>query len=493
MPLQPEFLHLVYPGPFPTLLYGRASRDPNKKGRSVRDQMTVLKALCAKHNWPIVGIFDQDIDRSASRHRKRERDDFEALIEAIESGQARIVAAFEASRYYRDIEVYIRIRNACAENGVLFCYNGTVYDLSKREDRKATAQDALQAEDEAEGIRERNLRTARLLAESGAPYGRIPEGYARRYDPDTGDLLDQIEHPERGPVITEAFKRFDAGEGMTQIIADFKRRGLKNQRGGEWQLHHLGHILRNRAYIGRRVVRGEDVCAGQWPKLIDEETFWRVQQRLAERDKRKSRNTQVRWLLSGEGTCGPCDGQSVLRVRRNRGRVYYTCGTCFRVTMEVEKMHAYVETGVLRWLGSPAAAAAFQTDGGSEQAAAARRLRDSLVAQLSEARNAAATFDDEGKPLLSVMSLAALEAQLTPKIEKAGRAAEVAGVPPLLRGLVGANDVEDRWEDMTLPQQRDVLRAVVNIRLNPARHNGLHAVEPGRITMTYVGQPGFKG
>jgi len=494
MPIQPEFLHLVYPGPFPTLLYGRASRDPKKKGRSVGDQMRDLKALCAKHDWPIVGIFDKDVDRSASRHRKRERADFEALLEAIESGQARIVAAWEASRYYRDIEVYVRLRNACAANGVLFCYNGVVYDLSKREDRKATILDAVQAEDEAEGIRDRNLRTARQLAEQGAPYGRIPEGYARRYAPDSGDLIEQIEHPDRGPIIREIFTRFAADENMSAILADFRRRGLRTGQGREWELHNLRHVLRNRVYIARRVRYGKDIGEGQWPALTDEATFHLVQQKLRERDKRVSRDTGVRWLLSGIGTCGPCDGESVesvLAVRRNRKHVGYTCPTCFRVSMEQAKMQAYVEHGVIAWLRSPAAAAAFRSGGASESEAARRRY-DQLTRQLREAREMASTFNADGTPVLSVLSLASMEAQLTPQIEAAQAAAEVAGVPPILRDLIGREDVDERWEDMVISQQRSVLRMIVNVRLNAARRQGVRAIEPGRITMTYVGEPGFK-
>ncbi|MDX2863413.1 hypothetical protein, partial [Streptomyces scabiei] len=80
---------------------------------------------------------------------------------------------------------------------MLLCYNGQVYDLSKSADRKATAQDAVNAEGEADDIRERNLRTTRLNAKRGGAHGPVPDGYKRRYDPDSGDLVDQIPHPDR--------------------------------------------------------------------------------------------------------------------------------------------------------------------------------------------------------------------------------------------------------------------------------------------------------
>src|SRR5690606_35092785 len=132
----------------------------------------------------------------------------------------------------------------CMAAGVLLCYNGQVYDLSKREDRKATAQDAIAAEDEAEGIRDRNLRTTRATAKKGTPHGRILYGYARRYDPDTGDLIEQYEHPDRGPIVREIFERIAAGETEYSIVQDLRGRGERLP-GVEWQLYHLPTMLRN--------------------------------------------------------------------------------------------------------------------------------------------------------------------------------------------------------------------------------------------------------
>ncbi|MFE5872875.1 recombinase family protein, partial [Streptomyces roseifaciens] len=121
MPIAPEHLHLMYEGPFYAYLYGRNSQDPRKKGSSVKDQLDEGHELCEGNNWPVVDVF-RDVGVSASRHARKNRKDFEAMIEGINAGKCRIVVAWEASRYYR----------------------------------KATAQDALQAEDEVEGIRDRN-------------------------------------------------------------------------------------------------------------------------------------------------------------------------------------------------------------------------------------------------------------------------------------------------------------------------------------------------
>lgn len=485
MPIAPEYLHLVYPGPFPAFLYGRNSK--GKKARSVGDQLTEGTELCTAHGWPIAGVF-KDPDRSASRHAKKARDDFESMLEEIAAGKCRILIAFEASRYYRDLEVYVRLRNACAAAGVLLCYNGTIYDLSKREDRKATAMDAIAAEDEAEGIRDRNLRTMRRNAEARRPHGRIPYGYARRYDPDSGELLEQYPHPAYGTVITEIFTRIAAYETGYSIIKDLNERG---DTGREWTLCHLSDLLRCATYAGRRIHQGKDIGKANWEALVDEETWLAVQQIVNSPGRNSADDRTIKHLQSGLARCGECPEEPPLKPIKNRGYPSYQCPDRFDTNMLEDKMDAYVEEGVIAWLSSPAAAAAFRSEQ-SDAAAAKMRLQvDQLNAQLAEAREAAARFTADGKPELSIASLAALEARLSPLIEKAQAQIESAAVPPLLRSLVGQPNVEEIWHSLTLSQQRSVLKRIVTIRLFKARARGVRRIEPGRITLSFVGQPGF--
>ena len=115
-----------------------------------------------------------------------------------------------------------------------------------------------------------------------------------------------------------------------------------------------------------------------------------------------------------------------------------------------------------------------------------------MQAQLDEARAQAAKFGPDGQPRLSIQSLAALEASLTPLIAKARQEAESVTVPPLLRGIIGQPDIDAIWEDMSIAQRRAVLRAVVNIRLMKARVSGVRKIEPGRVQLTFAGEPGFK-
>jgi len=502
MPVAPEYLHLVYPGPFPAYLYGRASHDPTKRGRSVAAQLHEGRELCELYGWPIVGTFDKDVDRSASRHAKRTRDDFEAMLDGIAAGKCRIVVAWEASRYYRDLEAYVRLRNACYEAGVLLCYNGAVYDLSKRADRKATAQDALQAEDEAEAISDRQLRTKRLMAEQGRPGGRTPFGYARRYDPDTGDLEGQYPHPERARLVAQAFAMVDSSQ-TTYAAAQWLEAQPhgRHPSGIPWDAHRIRSMLMNPAYVGKRVFRGEVIGDGEWEPISDdpefEARFYRVQKILKDPTRLKHQGTRVKHLLSHLALCAPCGDHAVLTTIKGRRGRKYNCKETGNTSMPVDTLDAIVEEAVLTWLASDAAKEAFRPDTDQEaQRALAQARLTGLETQLKEAQRQATTFNDEGKPLLSVTSLAAIEAQLAPRIVEERAKVEAMtspGMPPLVRQLIDSDDIEAMWDsELSLPQQRDVIRNIVTVRLNKASGRGVRTVEPGRVELSFVGQPGFR-
>ncbi|WP_329032199.1 recombinase family protein [Streptomyces sp. NBC_01725] len=494
MPVAPEYLHLVYPDEeFRAFLYGRASHDPTKRGRSVDSQLVEGREMCETHGWPIVGVFDKDVDRSASRHARTRRTDFEAMLEGIRASECRIVVAWEASRYYRDLEAYVRLRAACLEGGVLLCYNGQIFDLSKRADRKATARDALDAEDEGEGIHDRNERTHRRLAAEGKPVSRIPWGYARRYDTATGDLLEQYEHPVRGPFVVSMFKRLVEGWARYRIARWLNTEpDAALEDGKEWDIERVTVQLRNPAYAGRRVHQGKVVRKATWKALVTDELFDRAQEILDDAIGWPVKDRSVKHRYSFVTFCGE-HGEDLPKLKVSPARNKYFCPK-LDTAMRLDWFEAYVDEAIITWLSSPAAAAAFQRDDQVEDSERARRLLKKLEQQLEEARELASTTDENGDPGLSPASLASMERGLTPKITAArAKVRELtAPVPPLVAKLLEAPDVEKVWDGLLLEQKRTVVRQIVTVRLHKAHAKGTKKILPGRITLAFVGEPGFK-
>ncbi|MFF8412911.1 recombinase family protein [Streptomyces omiyaensis] len=499
MPVDPEYLHLVYPdrNPFRAFLYGRNSVDPKKKGRSVRDQITSGRDMCDKYGWPILEEF-KDTGLSASRYARKKRADFDDMLERIRAGEPRIVVAFEASRYYRDLEVYVRLRSACEEAGVLLCYNGMVYDLTKPADRKATAMDAVSAEDELEGIRTRNLNTAQKQADRGGPHGPAPYGFRRTYDPDTGDLIDQTPHKTESKRVKKLFEDRVAGKAKRAMAAELNAAGERTRLGKVWTPRSVSMVLQNKAYIGIRLHRGTEHKA-TWDGFIDPKLFADVQALEDAERKLPTVSSAVRHTWSGLGICGVHEGAAqpdmaaLRRTSTSRGRDVYRCNS-LDLSVDAARFEAYVEEALVAWLSAPEAAEAFQKPADGGQAAADARARlAAMQEQLRSARKLARTFGENNRPLMSSESLSELEIELGPEMETLRETIKKAEakVPNVLKDLLGNPDAEEVWQALTLAQKRLVISQVVTVRLFPARAPGVKKIEPGRITLSFYGQPGY--
>ncbi|MFJ8145981.1 recombinase family protein [Streptomyces sp. NPDC096048] len=523
MSYAPEYLHLVIPGVvFEALLYGRNSDDAMGTGSSVGDQLATGRALCDRHGWKARREF-KDTDISASRHGRKPRDDFEALLTYIREeptppGVRRIAVAFEASRYYRDLEAYVRLRAACMATDTLLCYNGQVFDLSKREDRKATAQDAIAAEDEAEGIHARNLRTANSQAQAGMPHGKAIYGYTRTYDMVNGrKRCTGQEEDTRGPYVLEMLQRLDAGHTLGSV-----KRWLKSDpnaarlNGSPWAEDLIRMTVLNRAYLGERLHRGEYIKA-VWAPLKGLETpqgramFFRVTAKLTDPTRTMHRGTEVQHLMSYLGLCGECGDHSWLRYLTTTGRrknPTLACTAKYDTSIVEHLLNAYVEEAVLEWFGNKQKARAALVpadDKVEETVAAAQKLINSYEEQLAEARKLAQTFDEKtGRFKLSAMSLSGIEAQVEPRLEAERKKLQsTTGTSPLLLRMLN-EDPESVWNGrpasenrpeapgLTLEQKREVIQSVVTVRLYKAKTPGERKLKPGRIRLSWVGEPGFR-
>jgi len=524
MPYAPEYLHLVIPDVrFEAWLYGRNSFDVAKTGESIEDQLITGRALCTRHNWRMLHEF-KDTGISASRHAKKTREDFEDLIDTITTepapaGVRRIVVAYNAARYYRDLDAYVRLRKACLQANVLLCYNGQIYDLSRRDDRKATARDAVDAEDEAEGLYDQNLRTATQQAEEGHPHGKMIFGYLREYALVGGRkrCIKQYEDPEKGKYVYKALVRADAEHSLGSIVRwlSLEPEAVRHD-GASWSMRNVRSMLLNRAYLGERLHKGTYRQAS-WSPIKGLETpegramFLRVEARLLDPGRTSHRGTEPVHLLSWVGVCGECGDHVPLSSYPHSGRGAYQVLGCKEkrdAAVKEELADAYVEEAIVSWFGRKEAARAALIPDNSEKAKdaeKAQRLINGYEEQLREARKLAMTFDSEsGRPKLSATALAEMEQAIAPRLEAERKKLEAPkGVSPLLMRLLTANDPDVVWNGrpptdsepevlgLSLEQKREVIRSVVTVRLHKASRLGLRVLEPGRITLSFVGEPGF--
>jgi site-specific DNA recombinase len=129
------------------------------------------------------------------------------------------------------------------------------------------------------------------------PLGYLPDNKTLRLD------------PERAPLVRFGFERFATGlYSKGQVLEEMTRRGLRTRRDRELCPQKWGEMLTNRVYISRILQRTWNIeTVGNWPALVDEDTFWRCQSLLATKGElvpKERRNPD--FPLRAFASCGHC-------------------------------------------------------------------------------------------------------------------------------------------------------------------------------------------
>lgn len=446
------------------ILYVRVSED-KQHGRSVEEQEADCRADCERNGWTVAEVV-ADNDVGASRWSKGTRAGYQRLSAILSAGD--VLVTWEASRAQRDLDAYLGLRNLCAERGVLWRYSGRTYDLSQGDDRFSTGLDALLAEKASEETRARVARAARHNAQKGLPHfgGRIAFGY-RKTDGPTVIEPD----PVTAPLVVEAARRVIEGESLQSIARFWTESGALQGNGSPWQGGHVGRVLQNPVYIGKRRHNGQVVAQGVWPPILDDDTFRRLVGILSNPNRRTQRGNVPVHLLSGIAKCAVCHEPMGWHDNR-RTHPQYRCARAGHVSVREDWLDDYIERAqVLPYLDNIAADRFifFDPTEGSEGAQEHRNAADELQQRLDEFIDQAIAGD------LSAATLAKIEADLAPKIEhhREQEQALMAGADPLLNALV--TDPVGFWKAGDLKARRAFIRAAFDIEVSP----------PGRGVRTF--------
>lgn len=432
------------------------SRDRSGESRSVTSQEEECRLLCQRNGWDVTSTYS-DNDISASRYARKGRPDFERLLGDL--AQFDVIVTWEASRATRDLEVYGRMRSACREAGVLWCYSGRVYDFARADDAFSTALDLIVAERESGQVSERVQREVRRLAQAGKPHGRLPYGYRREYDPSSGSLLRQVPDPEKGPLITEAADRVLKGESIYSIGKNFQARGH-----GEMSPVRIARLLRSPTYAGQRVYRGAVIGDASWPALIDAEKWDALQGVLSDPRRPKFHGTEPAYLLTGIARCGICEG-SMMRLL-NRGKYpIYVCKKSQCVGRSQPPTDALVVAVVKARLSKPDALDAIHANGAPDVSGAARDVA------VLESR-LAGLYEQAADGSLSPAGLAQVEKSVLLKLEAARERLRALRTPRRMT-IPNPADTAARWDDLTLLDQREIVKSLMVVRVMPARAKGV--------------------
>lgn len=440
-------------------LYTRKSSKDD--GRSVEAQEDDWRDDCGDQALEPGRVFT-DPDRSASRHARRGRPDFDALIEHIKAGHCEVLSLWEASRGSRKVGEWADFLDLCRSKKVLIrvISHGRTYDMSVRRDWRTLIDEGVDAADESEKISERTRRGKRKAAMRGRPVGRLAYGFKRVYD-DRGHFVEQIEHPDQAPVVREIVRRLADREPAGQVARDLNSRRIPAPLGGPWSDRQVRQIAIKPSYAGRRVHQGEQIGEGCWEPIVDPQVWERAFTLLTEPGRKYNNDSRLSHWLTGAVTCGLCRNKTLRAQNRSAtGTLAYQCRGCLRVSASGRGLESTIETLIL-WRARQRDVLTSALPKQDTVALAAAEVQEkALRRRLDEARA-------EWKAgHISAASFGEMERDITPDIEQAVAKVKKLSIPPRLAELASLDIVND-WVDMGVRLRREIVVTLADVIIAP--------------------------
>jgi DNA invertase Pin-like site-specific DNA recombinase len=139
--------------------------------------------------------------------------------------------------------------------------------------------------------------------------------------------------PERAKMVQLIFKKYLDGIGPQQMEKQLNAMEQAWKLKSGWRKSYIMKILRNKAVIGefqpytkkggKRIPAGEPI-KNYFPKVVTENTFYRVQEKLASNTTKGGRNGKIHNLFSYIAKCGYC-GAPMQFINKGKGWVYLVC------------------------------------------------------------------------------------------------------------------------------------------------------------------------
>lgn len=450
-------------------VYGRQSRG---KEKSIDEQVSLCTADAQAQGWTVTATYR---DRtSASRYRRRDRQAWAAVVEAVATRTVDVLVLWASSRGDRDLTSWSGLLDACRQQGVLIRITDDerTYDPRRSGDWQALAQQGVGNAVDSDKLSAAVRRGLAGAAAQGKPaHGRAPYGYRRRHDERTGQLVAQEVDEQAADVVRDIVARVANGVPISVIAEDLNRRGVPTVGAARWYRQRVRDIAGNVAYIGVRQHNGQQHKA-LWPAIVEPDVFWAAQRVLGDPSRLHTRPGRQVHLLSYLGECAECG--SPLCVVKGR----YRCLDRGCVHVSQTATDSFVVAAVLARLARPDLYGRLQRAGQDADriAVAARADVDRYQEELHRWRVSAA------RGQTSPESLAVVETELLAKVADAQRRAEQATVPPALRDLLQPRaDVATRWAAMPVSAQREAVRTLALVRVSRAGRPGVRTFDAARL------------
>lgn len=428
----------------------------------------------------VVTVYKETV--SASTYSRKARAEYRRMIADIEAGRVDMVVAYHHDRLIRDpgkdLEPFIDLINAHGTE-VEFCAAGR-WDLStangKMQARIGGTFAAYESDIKSERIKLKRTQQAAAGEFRGGPrpFGFEPDGVTIRQS----EALELVRMSEQ----------IVAGVALRSLVRDLNDRGITASKGAQWSSPSLRRVLMRPRNAGLSEHHGEIVGPALWEPIVPEDVWHAVVALLSDPERRTSRGTAPKWLLSGLARCGVC-GATHIRAAKMNGGPFYRCVNPDRrpgerhVGRDALRVNELVTEVIIARLSQPDAIAqlsASQGDGG-EDIAALRIEQAALRQRLDSLADAFAAGD------ITISQMTKASETLRAKMSGIDARLAAAGMRSPLSDLEGP-DMRTAWERLSLGQQRAIVDLLVEVTIMPAatgRKPGGHYFDPESVRIEW--------
>ena len=299
------------------VIYARYSSD-NQREESIEGQIRECTAFAEKND---ITVLKHYIDRAYSA-RTDHRPAFQEMIKDSDKHLFDMIIVWKLDRFSRDRYDSARYKVLLKKNNVRVVSATEVI---------SSGADGILLESVLEGFAEYYSADLAEKVTRGLTENALKGKYNGGTRP-IGYVVDDEQHfqidPLTGPFVLEAFKRYDDGATMKEVVEFFKEKGIKNSLGRDMNLNSVQRMLSNRRYMGEYTFRDIVVPDGI-PAIVPKELFDRVQEKMAKNKKAPARHkAEDDYLLTTKLFCGYCGAYLCGESGTSRTGVvhhYYKC------------------------------------------------------------------------------------------------------------------------------------------------------------------------
>src|SRR6476661_9589364 len=340
----------------PAAIYARVSSDRQKENHTIASQTAALieHAEANGYTVPAEWVFQDEGYSGANLVRPG----LEALRDLAAEGEIRAALVYSPDRLSRKYAYQVLLAEELSRCGVELVFLKAPAGTSP-EDALLVQFQGMIAEYERAQIIERTRRGKTHRAKAGTinVLSGAPFGYRYVRKTEHADASYEIV-PHEAAIVAEQFQRYaDGGVAIAELTRWLRELGLATRSGKtRWDRSTVWGMLRNPAYAGRacfgKTMRTDQTAglnrtarlAGRatprhytvadrdrqdWleipvPALVAEDTWQRVQRRLADNKRYAARNSSNPSLLQGICACSSC-GYAYYRTstRTTNKKIYY--------------------------------------------------------------------------------------------------------------------------------------------------------------------------